>query len=184
MLSEASAPVFFPVSGAAPAGANSRIDDVAAAFCFFDGFASRSTAARGAAGTAGVGAVVPLRALAFMFLGIEGELLVRHVLALEWNLMPLDIEVRKREARDVVLGSEGRRAGRQSRRFLIPSPPARPGYRARNFRPARSVEAAFFMRSISTLPIASLTTRRWHCSLVFRKMLVVGIESMTSARWP
>src|ERR1700690_2242586 len=30
-------------------------------------------------------------------LGIEGELLVRQMSALEWNLMPLDIEVRKRE---------------------------------------------------------------------------------------
>src|ERR1700686_1664190 len=36
-------------------------------------------------------------------LGVEGELLVRQMSALEWNLMPLDIEVRKRETGDVVL---------------------------------------------------------------------------------
>src|SRR5208283_5933023 len=36
-------------------------------------------------------------------LRVEGELLVRQMSALEWNLMPLDIEVRKGEACDVVL---------------------------------------------------------------------------------
>src|SRR5271168_414102 len=36
-------------------------------------------------------------------LRVEGELLVRQVSALEWNLMPVDIEVRKGETGDVVL---------------------------------------------------------------------------------
>src|SRR5208282_1514142 len=34
-------------------------------------------------------------------LRIERELLVRQMSALEWNLMALDVEVRKRETRDV-----------------------------------------------------------------------------------
>src|ERR1700727_2097090 len=36
-------------------------------------------------------------------LGVEVELLVRQVSALEWNLMPLYIEVRKGETCDIVL---------------------------------------------------------------------------------
>src|SRR5580700_6837775 len=50
-------------------------------------------------------------------LGVEGELLVRQVSALEWNLMPLDIDVRKGETCDVVLVfDEGVQVG-QSRDF-------------------------------------------------------------------
>src|ERR1700691_5959639 len=50
-------------------------------------------------------------------LRVEGELLVRQMSALEWNLMPLDIEVRKRETGDVVLVfDEGVQVG-QSRDF-------------------------------------------------------------------
>src|SRR5580704_15367395 len=50
-------------------------------------------------------------------LRVKGELLVRQMSALEWNLMSLDIEVRKRETGDVVLVfDEGVQVG-QSRDF-------------------------------------------------------------------
>ena len=92
MLSEVFAPVVFPASGAAPSGV-----------CFFDRLCLKINCCARRCRQGGWGRGGAVAGFGLYVLGVEGELLVRQMSALEWNLMPLDIDVRKGETCDVVL---------------------------------------------------------------------------------
>src|SRR5580704_14403486 len=84
---------------------------------FFDRLCLKINSCAGRCRQGGWGRGGAVAGFGLYVLGVEGELLVRQVSALEWNLMPLDIEVRKRETGDVVLVfDEGMQVG-QSRDF-------------------------------------------------------------------
>src|ERR1700722_20667366 len=70
--------------------------------CFFDRLCLKINCCARRCRQGGWGRGGAVAGFGFYVLGVEGELLVRQVSALEWNLMPLDIEVRKGEACDVI----------------------------------------------------------------------------------
>src|SRR5208282_482527 len=89
--------------GRSPNAGKLVVRRTACGICFFDRLCLKINccARRCRQGSWGRGCAVA--GFGLYVLRVEGELLVRQMSALEWNLMPLDIEVRKGEACDVVL---------------------------------------------------------------------------------